>query len=108
MQPLRLLQRLRDQGRHELDRDWEGGYCGENSKRQLDRCGRHLHHQTVDGVAFSPKIEEQNLCLKLNTCMEFNKTCNEIMNLTKNLFFFATTEYENVLIIWKLSLEGCL
>ena len=58
MQPLRLLQRLRDQGRHELDRDWEGGYCGENSKRQLDRCGCHLHHQTVDGVAFSPKIEE--------------------------------------------------
>ena len=70
MQPLRLLQRLRDQGRHELDRDWEGGYCGENSKRQLDRCG-HLHHQTVDGVAFSPKIEEQKFQKKINICMEF-------------------------------------
>ena len=65
MQPLRLLQRLRDQGRHELDRDWEGGYCGENSKRQLDRCG-HLHHQTVDGVAFSPKMKDNTFLLRDN------------------------------------------
>ena len=76
MQPLRLLQRLRDQGRHELDRDWEGGYCGENSKRQLDHCGRHLHRQTVDGVAFSPKNKRTHFYLEI---IEFNKTCNEIM-----------------------------